>query len=131
MPKVRLALLWHMHQPSYRDPESGAFLLPWVRLHGSRAYNDMAFLLERHPSVRCTVNFTPVLLDQLEEYAAGAARDRFLDLSAREPADLSLEERAHLLRSFFMVDWDTHVRPVPRYAELLARRGRVRLDRFV
>jgi alpha-amylase/alpha-mannosidase (GH57 family) len=124
MRKARLAFLWHMHQPPYREATSGEVLLPWVRLHASRSYRDMAWVLDRHPAVRCTVNFSPVLLEQLDEYARGAVRDRFVDLTARAPGDLSLEERALVLRSFFMVDWDTHVRPVPRYAELLGRRGR-------
>src|SRR5512143_3703066 len=69
--KVRLAFLWHMHQPLYREPETGEFLLPWVRLHATRAYYDMAWMLERHPAIRCTVNFTPVLMEQLEAYARG------------------------------------------------------------
>jgi hypothetical protein len=31
---IYLALLWHQHQPRYeRDPESGEYLDPWVRLH--------------------------------------------------------------------------------------------------
>jgi alpha-amylase/alpha-mannosidase (GH57 family) len=124
MPKVRLAFLWHMHQPFYREPATGAFLLPWVRLHAARAYNDMAFLLERHPSIRCTVNFTPVLLEQIDAYVAGEAEDRFLEVSRKPPADLTAEERQAMLRSFFMVDWETAVKPVPRYAELLQKRGR-------
>jgi alpha-amylase/alpha-mannosidase (GH57 family) len=124
MRKVRLALLWHMHQPPYRTAETGEFLLPWVRLHATRAYYDMAWVLERHPGVRCTVNFTPVLLEQLEEYVAGRAKDRFLDLTARPPQDLTGDERQLLLRSFFMVDWDTNIRPLPRYWELLQKRGR-------
>src|SRR5512133_3908424 len=94
MKPVRLALLWHMHQPPYRDAETGEYLLPWVRLHATRAYNDMAWILERHARVRCTVNFTPILLEQLEDYVAGAAHDRFQD------------------------------RPVPRYWDLLQKRGR-------
>jgi alpha-amylase/alpha-mannosidase (GH57 family) len=121
---VRLALLWHMHQPPYREAETGEYLLPWVRLHATRAYHDMAWVLERHPGVRCTVNFTPVLLEQLEEYVGGAAHDRFEHLTARPPADLAPEERQALLRSFFMVDWERHVQPVPRYWELLQKRGR-------
>lgn len=124
MSKVRLAFLWHMHQPSYRDPESGGFLLPWVRLHASRAYSDMALLLERHPAVRCTVNFTPVLLEQIEAYVKDGAADRFLDLSRKAPSALTPEERQAILRSFFMIDWETVVKPSPRYAELLAKRGR-------
>jgi alpha-amylase/alpha-mannosidase (GH57 family) len=124
MPKVRLAFLWHMHQPSYRDPETGAFLLPWVRLHAARAYSDMAYMLERHPSIRCTVNFTPVLLEQIDAYASGEGVDRFLELSRKPPKDLSPEERQAILRSFFMIDWEAAIRPIPRYWELLQKRGR-------
>ncbi len=124
MPKVRLALLWHMHQPPYREAETGEYLLPWVRLHATRAYNDMAWVLARHPRVRCTVNFTPVLLDQLEDYVSGAAHDRWQELSARPPAELVPDERQAILRSFFMVDWEENIQPVARYAELLQKRGR-------
>ncbi len=124
MAPVRLAFLWHMHQPLYREPETGEYLMPWVRLHATRSYYDMAWMLERHPGIRCTVNFTPVLLEQLEEYVAGTARDRFLDLTARPAADLLPEEREAVLRQFFMVDWETNIRPLPRYWELLHRRGR-------
>lgn len=122
--KVRLAFLWHMHQPLYREPDSGEFLLPWVRLHATRAYYDMAWMLERHPGIRCTVNFTPVLMEQLETYARGEARDRFLDVSKKRAQDLLPEERQAILRSFFMVDWETAVKPLPRYWELLQKRGR-------
>lgn len=124
MKPVRLALLWHMHQPLYREPETGEYLMPWVRLHATRAYNDMAWILERHPGLRCTVNFVPVLLEQLEDYAEGRALDRLLELTARPAADLSAEERQAILRSFFMVDWETNIQPRPRYWELLQKRGR-------
>jgi len=124
MPKVRLAFLWHMHQPLYREPDTGEFLLPWVRLHATRAYYDMAWMLERHPAIRCTVNFTPVLMEQLEAYARGEARDRFLDVSRKRARDLLPEERQAILRSFFMIDWETAVKPLPRYWELLQKRGR-------
>jgi alpha-amylase/alpha-mannosidase (GH57 family) len=124
MKKVRLAFLWHMHQPLYREPVTGDYLLPWVRLHATRAYTDMAWMLERHPTIRCTVNFTPVLLEQLEDYVEGRANDRWLELTARPAADLTLDERAAILRSFFMVGWEQNVQPLPRYWEILQKRGR-------
>ena len=123
MAKVRLAFLWHMHQPLYREPDTGEFLLPWVRLHATRAYYDMAWMLERHPGISCTVNFTPVLMEQLETYARGEARDRFLEVSRKRAGDLLPEERQAVLRSFFMIDWETAVKPLPRYWELLQKRG--------
>jgi alpha-amylase/alpha-mannosidase (GH57 family) len=67
--RLDLVLLWHMHQPDYRDPASGEFLFPWVYLHAIKDYADMAAHLERHPQVRATINLVPVLLDQLEDYA--------------------------------------------------------------
>jgi alpha-amylase/alpha-mannosidase (GH57 family) len=121
---VRLALLWHMHQPLYREPETGEYLMPWVRLHATRSYNDMAWILERHPGVRCTVNFVPVLLEQLDDYVSGRARDRFLDLTLRPAPDLGPEERQAILRSFFMVGWEQNIQPRPRYWDLLQKRGR-------
>jgi len=113
-----------MHQPLYREPAGGAYLMPWVRLHATRAYNDMAWVLRRHERVRCTVNFTPVLLEQLDDYAQGRARDRMLDLSVKPPADLTAREREQLLAGFFMVSWDQCIRPVPRYWYLLEKRGK-------
>ncbi|HVP69436.1 MAG TPA: glycoside hydrolase family 57 protein [Anaeromyxobacteraceae bacterium] len=124
MAKSRLALLWHMHQPLYREAGTATYIMPWVRLHATRAYYDMAWMLERHERVRCTVNFTPVLLEQIEDYVQGRARDRLVDLSARAPADLSESERVQLLRGFFMVDWEQCIRPVARYWDLLEKRGK-------
>jgi alpha-amylase/alpha-mannosidase (GH57 family) len=113
-----------MHQPLYREPVTGEYLMPWVRLHATRAYTDMAWMLERHPSIRCTVNFTPVLLEQLADYVEGRAHDRWLELTARPAADLTLDQRAAILRSFFMVGWEQNIQPLPRYWEILQKRGR-------
>ena len=53
------------------------------------------------------------------------ARARPVPRAHRAPAaELGPEERQAILRSFFMVDWERHVRPVPRYWELLQKRGR-------
>ena len=35
-----VALLWHMHQPCYHDAATGESILPWVRLHATKAYFD-------------------------------------------------------------------------------------------
>jgi len=111
---ARVVFLWHLHQPEYRDPVSGQPVLPWVRLHSTRAYNDMAAALEQHERARAVVNWAPSLLLQLEAYASGAAVDRDEEI-ARKPADaLTPLERAHVLRQGFSADWDVWVKPVPR-----------------
>ena len=67
--RLPVVLLWHMHQPTYRDALSGQFILPWTYLHAIKDYADMAGHLEANPRARAVVNFTPVLIEQLEELA--------------------------------------------------------------
>ena len=44
--RLKVVLLWHMHQPQYRDPTSGAYQLPWTYLHAIKDYTDMVAHLE-------------------------------------------------------------------------------------
>jgi alpha-amylase/alpha-mannosidase (GH57 family) len=81
-PAVDLLLLWHFHQPDYREPDSRRARLPWVRLHAAKDYLDMARRLEAHPRLRATFNFVPVLADQLDDAAHGFP-DALLDTLAR------------------------------------------------
>lgn len=123
MKTIQLCFLWHMHQPYYTDPLTGSASMPWVRLHATKAYYDMAFLLDRFPQARSTFNFTPSLLLQLEEFSAGRVRDLFLEHAQRPAAELTPTEKAFLIRHFFSANWATMVRPFPRYQELLVKRG--------
>lgn len=122
--KLRVALLWHMHQPMYTDPSTGEAILPWVRLHATHAYTDMAAMLERHPQVRATVNFVPSLVEQLEAAARGDLRERYLDATRQRPEEMTAEQRAFIVRQHFMADHELCVKPYPRYRELLERRDR-------
>lgn len=63
-----MVLCWHMHQPEYRDALGGRVVLPWVLLRALKDYSDMAAHLEEVPEARAVVNFSPVLLDQLEDH---------------------------------------------------------------
>lgn len=65
---LKVVLCWHMHQPDYRGPDGGDFQLPWVYLHGIKDYVDMAYHLETVAGARAVVNFTPTLLEQLDDY---------------------------------------------------------------
>ena len=118
-----LALLWHMHQPDYRHPDSGEFVLPWVFLHAIKDYTDMAAHLERHPGIRCTVNFVPVLLDQIEDYAeqfaSGQWRDPLLAIASASDADaLSTQQREWLLDFGFRCHAPTMLEPFAPYRRL-------------
>ncbi len=67
--KLKVVLCWHMHQPDYRGPDNSDYQLPWVYLHAIKDYVDMAYHLEANPNARAVVNFAPVLLEQLADYA--------------------------------------------------------------
>jgi alpha-amylase/alpha-mannosidase (GH57 family) len=120
---MHVAFLWHQHQPHYRDLISGEYLMPWVRLHGVKDYLDMVLILEEFPGMKMTVNLVPSLVEQLEEYAAGKAKDHWLRLALRDPATLSREEKVLSLQRFFSAHIERMIRPLPRYAELLEKRG--------
>jgi alpha-amylase/alpha-mannosidase (GH57 family) len=68
--RLRVVLCWHMHQPQYCDLISGEYRLPWTYLHAIKDYIDMAAHLEAVPTARAVINFAPVLLEQLDDYAA-------------------------------------------------------------
>jgi len=112
MKTVRVCFLWHMHQPYYTDPVAGSASMPWVRLHATKAYFDMAFLLDRFPRLHATFNFTPSLLVQLKEIGDGAVQDLFLEHARRRAADLNPEEQAFLIRHYFSINWATMIRPL-------------------
>ena len=44
--RLPVVLLWHMHQPQYRDALTGQYVLPWTYLHAIKDYTDMAAHLE-------------------------------------------------------------------------------------
>ena len=50
--RLPVILLWHMHQPHYRDALSGDYVLPWTYLHAIKDYVDMAAHLEANPAAR-------------------------------------------------------------------------------
>jgi len=121
--KLELVFLWHMHQPDYRDHATGEFRRPWTYLHALKDYTDMAAHLERNPQVRAVVNFVPVLLEQIEDYArqfdTGEFRDPLLRLLARDTLDqLAADERSLVLTTCFPGNHVRMVAPYPRFERL-------------
>lgn len=123
---LRVAFLWHQHQPYYKHGHR--HLLPWARLHATKDYYDMAAALERFPALRQTINVAPSLLVQLADYAHGGGTDRVLELSARPAHELDSDEKVAILRSFFLCNVERMINPYPRYAELYRMGGRNRDD---
>jgi alpha-amylase/alpha-mannosidase (GH57 family) len=120
---TRVAILWHMHQPYYEDLATREHILPWVRLHALKDYYGMVALLREFPDVRMTFNLVPSLLVQLEAFAGGRARDRFLELSLKPATELDERDVAFILENFFHAQQRHMIDAYPRYGELLARRN--------
>ncbi len=87
--RLKVVLYWHMHQPEYRNLATQEYQLPWSYLHGIKDYVDMAAHLEAVSEARAVVNFAPVLLEQIDDYAQQIQRH----FDADEPL------RDHLLRA--------------------------------
>lgn len=122
-----LVLVWHMHQPDYRDYATGEFTQPWVYLHAMKDYTDMAAHLERHAHMHAVVNLVPVLLDQIEDYVqqfdSGHVRDPLLRLLARdENTPLTEAERRLVVEHCFNAHHEKTVDSFPPYKRLHALR---------
>ncbi len=104
-------LIWHQHQPLYPKDENGIVTRPWVRVHATKDYYDMAAMVADYDGLRVTFNLTPVLLLQLEDIVNGA-RDAYW-VATEIPADeLTPEDREFILSRFF----DINPRIIDRFA---------------
>lgn len=135
-PMLDVVLCWHMHQPQYREPLSGQFHLPWTYLHALKDYADMVAHLERAPEARLVVNFAPILLEQIAEYAeilAGVcaglkdAQDPVLNLLVREEVPVTGESRAEIIRWCLRAHAQRMIEPFPLFRDL-ARIARTALE---
>src|SRR4029077_4383320 len=93
MNRVNLVVLWHMHQPQYRDPEIGQYVLPWTRLHALKDYWGMLKVLGEVPGFHATFNVVPALGMQLEEYAGSEFNEPWFTLRSSRPTSLPARTR--------------------------------------
>ena len=121
MPVLRVVVLWHQHQPFYKDLVTGEYRLPWVRLHALKDYYGMVKLLDEFPNVHQTFNLVPSLITQIQDYVSGTAQDPFLQVAAKPARDLSQEERRFALQYLFQANPVHLIGRYPRYRELWER----------
>src|ERR1700681_1672230 len=121
MPVLRVIVLWHQHQPFYKDLVSGEYRLPWVRLHALKDYYGMVKLLDEFPNVHQNFNIVPSLMVQIQDYVAGTAQDPFLRVAAKPAKDLTLAERQFALQYLFQANPANVIGRYPRYRELWER----------
>ncbi len=118
MNRIHLVLLWHMHQPQYRDPESGRYVLPWTRLHALKDYWGMVETLREFPNFHTTFNFVPALGMQLEEYASGNFHEPWFSLAFKNADALTREDKSEILARAFQLNHERLMSRWPRFLEL-------------
>jgi alpha-amylase/alpha-mannosidase (GH57 family) len=125
--KLKLVLCWHMHQPEYRDLQTGEFILPWTYLHVIKDYIDMAAHLEAVPKAKAVVNFAPILLEQIEEYAKQvngylhdrtAITDPLLAALVSPTMPVDSEERLRLVKDCMRANRDRQINRYPAFKKL-------------
>lgn len=121
MPVLRVILLWHQHQPFYKDLVTGEYRLPWVRLHALKDYYGMVKLLDEFPNVHQNFNLVPSLMVQIQDYVNGTAQDPFLRVAAKPAKELSVDERRFALQYLFQANPQNVIGRYPRYRELWER----------
>ncbi|MBU6424423.1 MAG: glycoside hydrolase family 57, partial [Chloroflexi bacterium] len=117
--KLPVAIIWHMHQPYYKHPQTSEFVLPWVRLHASKDYLHMARLLQEFPGVKVHFTMVPSLRDQLEDYARGADDEDTRVTMRTVEAQLDTDEKRHMLRRFFSIHHGNVISQHEEYRRLL------------
>ncbi|HUU13088.1 MAG TPA: glycoside hydrolase family 57 protein [Terriglobia bacterium] len=118
MAKTYLMLLWHMHQPFYKDLAEDVYAMPWVRLHALKDYYGMVAMLREFPKVHMTFNLVPSLVAQLEDYARGTAREAPFEIAFKPVDQLSEEDRQNLLASVFEMHRENLLNRLQRLKEL-------------
>ena len=121
-------LCWHMHQPYYVDTSSDEYILPWTYLHAIKDYADMASHLEEFDGARAVVNFAPILLEQIDDYAkqleswqhnADVVKDPLLAmLAADNVSDCQKEKNYPLIRSCLRANEERLINRFPQFKQL-------------
>ena len=117
MSRVNLVILWHMHQPQYRDPATGRYLLPWTRLHALKDYWGMVKILEEFPRVHATFNVVPLVATQIQEYASAQFQEPWFDIAFSSAEKLTPEAKRQALERAFQVN-ENFLHRWPRFEEL-------------
>ncbi len=125
---LKVVLCWHMHQPNYVDPVSSEYKLPWTYLHVIKDYVDMVAHLEAVPAARVVVNFAPILLEQIDDYARQVKaylshkeglRDHLLVALVTPTLPVDVEQRIVLMKACLRINYDKVIKRFPQY-QLLA-----------
>lgn len=120
--KLSIAFYWHMHQPVYKLNSYGDYLMPWVRLHGTKDYLDMLLILNDFKDIKLNFNLVPVLLDSLIDYGENDFHDIHSRLTVTNVSDLTNDDKEFVLNNFFDANYSSMIFPYENYNKLYQKR---------
>ncbi len=125
---LSVVFYWHMHQPFYREADTGRYHLPWVYLHAMKDYTDMAEIISQLPGARAVINYVPSLTAQIEDYAehlrnflngnTTQLNDPLLSALAHKRGDYNRDERNYLLETCFRLNHERNMHRYPAFSRL-------------
>ncbi|MDQ7089297.1 MAG: glycoside hydrolase family 57 protein [Methylococcales bacterium] len=117
-----------MHQPEYRNLQSGDYKLPWTYLHVIKDYVDMVAHLEATPNAKAVVNFAPILLEQIEDYShqlhdylrnGKPLRDSLLAALANPEAITNADDRLQIIKNCKKANKERQIERYSKFSDLL------------
>ncbi len=115
---LKLNILWHMHQPYYKDDKDAVTVMPWVFLHATKDYYDIPWYCEKHKNIKATFNLVPSLIYQLKAYINNSANDKLLETIKKHANALTSEDISVLENYLFLSNEKNMIKPLERYYEL-------------
>ncbi len=124
---LNVIIVWHNHQPFYKNPISGEYILPWVRLHGVKDYYRMPYIVSHYPDIKVTFDLSGSLISQIQEYLRGAEDEREIisDTPVKNITNVQKWEMLQIPGGFFDINWDNILKKVPMYESILKQRQRL------
>ena len=118
MNRIHLAVLWHMHQPQYKDAETGRYVLPWTRLHATKDYWGMVKLFDEFPKFHATSQHGSVAVHAVGRYAMANSMSPGSTLAFKSTEALTREDKNEILARAFQVNHERLMSRWPRFVEL-------------
>ncbi|MED5496790.1 MAG: hypothetical protein VX872_04410, partial [Candidatus Thermoplasmatota archaeon] len=107
---LNLAIVFHQHQPYYKNKLTGMYEMPWVRVHAMTEYVDSPGILA-DTGTKVTYNLVPSFIEQLVDYHEQETLDVHTDIAKRSwatggyPNATDLELHTMQFQSFWNSGW--------------------------
>ncbi|MGB1588243.1 MAG: hypothetical protein ACPHJD_05455, partial [Poseidonia sp.] len=107
---LNLAIIFHQHQPYYKNKLTGMYEMPWVRVHAMTEYVDSPGILA-DTETKVTYNLVPSFIEQLVDYHTEETLDVHTDIAKRSwseggyPNATDLELHTMQFQSFWNSGW--------------------------